>query len=110
MSTTEVILTNAWEDHNGNTSKDKDTNISENLAAIASKELREEENVRKQCLAHIREWIKQNPDIENCITGNDSMHSIFRDEKRTEKYVVSYLIGLILFKNCQESYMVDILS
>lgn len=70
MSITEVILTDAWEDHNGNTTKkDKDTHISEKLAAIASKELREEENVRRQCLDHLREWIKQNADIENCITG-----------------------------------------
>lgn len=72
MSTFEIILTNVWEDHNGNTTKkDKDTHISEKLAAIASKELREEENVRRQCLDHLREWIKQNPDIENCITGKN---------------------------------------
>lgn len=41
-------------------------NLVENVAA---KELRENKHTRDECLKQLKEWIKQNPDIENCITG-----------------------------------------
>lgn len=40
------------------------------LAEVAGKELRESHQTRQQCLNQFREWIEQNTDIENCITGN----------------------------------------
>lgn len=39
------------------------------VEAVAAKELRETTNTREQCLLQLREWIKQNPDVENCLTG-----------------------------------------
>ncbi|KAJ8925055.1 hypothetical protein NQ315_001226 [Exocentrus adspersus] len=83
MSSTEVILpARQWEDDNGNrTEKEQDTHISQNLATVASKELRENDTVRKQCLALLREWIKQNPDIENCITDDVFLLKFLRVKK-----------------------------
>ncbi|XP_018569220.1 alpha-tocopherol transfer protein-like [Anoplophora glabripennis] len=108
MSTTEVIFTNSWEDHNGNTNKDKDTNISENLAAIARRELREEENVRTQCLAHLREWIKQNPDIENCITDDVFLLRFLRVKKFSIPMAQQVLLKYLNYRKKFKHIMYDL--
>lgn len=36
---------------------------------VATLELRENKHTKEESLKQFREWIKQNPDIENCITG-----------------------------------------
>lgn len=43
--------------------------LSENLKKIAQEELREDENVRTQALAQLREWIAKHPKIKYCRTG-----------------------------------------
>lgn len=48
----------------------KDNKENENIVeVIASRELRESPRIREQCLVQFREWIKQNNDMENCLTG-----------------------------------------
>ncbi|KAJ8970196.1 hypothetical protein NQ314_001343 [Rhamnusium bicolor] len=75
MTTTENILPSRLRDKNSNNEitrsliEKQKAHIMQELFKIADRELRENEIVRKQCLAHLREWIKQNVDIENCITG-----------------------------------------
>ncbi|KAJ8957535.1 hypothetical protein NQ318_020574 [Aromia moschata] len=72
--TTDLILPGLWKGSgNGEITSNADceqhnSRIMQDLFKIANRELRENENVRKQCLAHLREWIKQNADIENCLT------------------------------------------
>lgn len=42
----------------------------QNLAKkVAEIELREDKHTREQCLIQLRQWIKKNPDIQNCILG-----------------------------------------
>lgn len=36
---------------------------------VATLELRENKHTKEESLRQLREWIRQNPDIENCITG-----------------------------------------
>lgn len=48
----------------------------ETLASeVAASELRENGHTREECLRQLREWIRQNPDIENCITGRTTTNS-----------------------------------
>lgn len=67
-------MSNPWSQNNNLQNKkllnEKNSYIIQDLFKIAAKELREDDTVRRQCLAQLREWIKQNPDIENCLTGN----------------------------------------
>lgn len=43
--------------------------LPEHVQEVALKELREDENTRKQCLSAFRQWISKNPDIQNVNTG-----------------------------------------
>lgn len=44
---------------------------------VAALELRENKHTKDECLRQLREWIKQNPDIKNCITG--ILNNIFKN-------------------------------
>lgn len=79
MTTAKVILSYAWAGA-GKKLDDKDLNdnetpiadlrkIQESLALVAKNELREDKNTKDACLKQFKEWISQNRDIENCITG-----------------------------------------
>lgn len=79
MTSAKVILSYSWVG-NGKKCEEKDYNgneplvselskIQETIAQIAKKELREDKHTRDQCLKQFRDWILQNRDIENCITG-----------------------------------------
>lgn len=75
MSGTHLIMPNPWDDkNNGLIEKqlmfnDHQEEFTNKLMKIAGNELREDENTRKQCLEQLRDWIKKNQDIENCLTG-----------------------------------------
>lgn len=71
MSSTSLIISNPWStptamDH---TVSEKFSDLMEMAALVAKKELREDEQTRQQCLAQFKEWIRTNPDIQNCLTG-----------------------------------------
>lgn len=57
--------------------KEKQGEEINNLRIIAKKELREEATSREQCLTLLREWINQNQDVENCITGKNSARCLW---------------------------------
>ncbi|KAF5304627.1 hypothetical protein FQR65_LT07909 [Abscondita terminalis] len=61
MTTTQLFINQPW---NNDFNCEKNDRIQE----IAVRELKEDERKREQCLSQLREWIKQNKDIENCIT------------------------------------------
>lgn len=58
--TTEQRLKQSYEEHSHL------KNLAEKVAEL---ELRENKHIKNESLRQLREWIKQNPDIENCITG-----------------------------------------
>lgn len=79
MTTAQVILSYAWagngkkigeQDLNGNEPIVSDLiKVQDTIAQIAKSELREDNQTREQCLKQFKEWIHQNRDVENCITG-----------------------------------------
>lgn len=47
----------------------KPCTLPEDVQQVALQELREDENARQQCLLGFRQWIFQNPDVQNINTG-----------------------------------------
>lgn len=75
-TSTKLLIPNLWTGCNNNEiinnkilAQEQKTRIMKELFKIAERELRENETARKQCLEQLRNWVKQNPDIENCILG-----------------------------------------
>lgn len=48
---------------------EKDSCLGSLVDKVATLELRESKHTKDESLRQLREWIKQNQDIENCITG-----------------------------------------
>lgn len=77
MSATKVIISYPWikkdesyVDENGNEPLIQPyKGLRECVAQVAKKELREDAIIKEEMLRQFRQWIKQNRDIENCITG-----------------------------------------
>jgi hypothetical protein len=67
MTTTRVIMSYQWGVGND---KPAMTGLKEEVARVADRELRESKSTREQMLEQFREWIRKNPDICNCRTGN----------------------------------------
>jgi hypothetical protein len=44
--------------------------LTEEVARVAGRELRESKSTREQMLQQFREWIRKNTDICNCRTGS----------------------------------------
>ena len=52
----------------GTDTNDND-DVPEEYREIANRELRETDNIRKQSLAQMTEWIQKHPNIKKCRTG-----------------------------------------
>lgn len=52
-------------------------NLAPKFKQIAQEDLREEETIRTQALAQMREWIAKHPHIKKCRTGM-IFHFVFR--------------------------------
>ncbi|XP_056641497.1 clavesin-2-like [Diorhabda carinulata] len=94
----ELIMMDTWTDRcNFNIRDNKFFNrkLKKELFEIASKELRENENARKECVAHLRNWVNQHPDIENCLTDDSFLLRFLRVKKfslsMTEQILLKYL-------------------
>lgn len=75
-TSTTLLVPNLWSGYNNNKvinnkilAQEQKTRIMKELYKIAENEIRENDNARKQCLEHLKNWIRQNPDIENCNLG-----------------------------------------
>ena len=68
MTTARVIMSYQWGP--GNKDKTAMTDLKEEVARVADRELRENKSTREKMLEQFREWIRKNPDICNCRTGN----------------------------------------
>ena len=53
---------------------------------IAISELRETDLSREQCLKQLRDWIRQNGDIENCLTGTLMFPRILKHTQIIREY------------------------
>lgn len=65
----EVMVQNPWIQSGSKLSYDKDPCLKLLADKVAALELREDQHTKDECLWQLREWIKQNPDIKDCITG-----------------------------------------
>lgn len=52
-----------------NEEENHESNLSEKFLEIAKNDLGENDTKRSQALAQLREWIKKNGNIKNCVLG-----------------------------------------
>lgn len=89
MTTAHLIIPRQWE-------KSEVTERQENhVQEVAANELKEDEKTREQCLAHLREWIRQNRDIDGCILDDRFLLRFLRSKKfslhMAQQMVLKYL-------------------
>nr|XP_023028786.1 clavesin-1 [Leptinotarsa decemlineata] len=114
-TTTQLLVMNPWTSHNSSDSanknilaKEQKTRIMKELYKIADKELRENETARRECLAHLREWIRQNPDIENCIMDDNFLLSFLRVKKFSIPMAQQTLLKYLNFRKKFNHIMCDL--
>ncbi|XP_058829768.1 clavesin-2 [Topomyia yanbarensis] len=99
MTTTRVILSFPWSNSSGS-EKGKgdffqDTGVTDAVMNVARKELREDKTIREQSLQQMREWIRQNQDIENVRTDDLFLLRFLRTKKfsvfMAEQMLLKYL-------------------
>ncbi|XP_049818844.1 retinaldehyde-binding protein 1 [Aethina tumida] len=109
--TTHLIMSNPWSQNNNLQNKkllnEKNSYIIQDLFKIAAKELREDDTVRRQCLAQLREWIKQNPDIENCLTDENFLLRFLRVKKFSIPMAQQCLLKYLNFRKRFKYFMYD---
>ncbi|XP_074028769.1 cellular retinaldehyde binding protein isoform X3 [Leptinotarsa decemlineata] len=114
-TTTQLLVMNPWTSYNSSDSanknilaKEQKTRIMKELYKIADKELRENETARRECLAHLREWIRQNPDIENCIMDDNFLLSFLRVKKFSIPMAQQTLLKYLNFRKKFNHIMCDL--
>lgn len=80
MASTSVMMNQPWAD-NAILEISNELGLSEAVQKIARKELREDKKGREQCTQQLREWIKQNPDIENIRCDDRFLLRFLRQKK-----------------------------
>ncbi|GJQ77894.1 hypothetical protein Trydic_g16146 [Trypoxylus dichotomus] len=78
--------------------KEKQGEEINNLRIIAKKELREDANIRDQCLKLFREWIDHNQDIENCIVDDNFLLRFLRAKKFSLPMAQQMLLKYLNFR------------
>jgi hypothetical protein len=76
----------------GNSEKAALVGLKDEVARVATQELRESKTTREQALQQFREWILKNQDICNCRTGNcftDRLHQ-YAGLRLTNRSVIIY--------------------
>ncbi|XP_055606774.1 clavesin-1 [Uranotaenia lowii] len=100
MTTAKVIMSFPWGSNSNKDDKQKDglcpdTGLTEAVLKIARKELREDKAIRDQSLEQMREWIKQNQDIENVRTDDLFLLKFLRTKKfsvfMAQQMILKYL-------------------
>lgn len=80
MASARVIMSQPWND-TVSPHISTDLELSEAVQKIARKELREDKKAREQCTEQLREWIKQNQDIENVRCDDRFLLRFLRQKK-----------------------------
>ncbi|XP_055532198.1 clavesin-2 [Wyeomyia smithii] len=97
MTTTRVILNFPWTSGSDKLKDDlfQDTGVTDAVMNVARKELREDKAIREQSLEQMREWIRQNQDIENVRTDDLFLLRFLRTKKfsvfMAEQMLLKYL-------------------
>lgn len=102
MTTTRVILNFPWGNNNNNNNNEKpkgdihnDTGLTDVVMKVARKELREDKAIREQALEQMREWLKQNQDVENVRTDDLFLLKFLRTKKfsvfMAQQMILKYL-------------------
>lgn len=68
MTTARVIMSYQW--GTANSEKAALSGLPDEVAQVATRELRENKSAREQALQQFRDWINKNQDICRCRTGN----------------------------------------
>ncbi|RZC35208.1 alpha-tocopherol transfer protein-like, partial [Asbolus verrucosus] len=110
MSSIRLIISNPWTENNNALAEKKlvckkQDGITDRLAKIARTELREDENIKKQCLQHLTEWIKKNEDIENCSTNDKFLLRFLRVKKFSIPMAEQTLLKYLNFRKRFKEFM-----
>jgi hypothetical protein len=97
MTTTRVILNYPW-NNNGLTKAEEQDNeeiLNNIIKTVAHKDLRENDTIREQSLEQLRQWLKQNRDVENVRTDDNFLLRFLRSKKysipMTQQLLLKYL-------------------
>ncbi|XP_017774944.1 PREDICTED: alpha-tocopherol transfer protein-like [Nicrophorus vespilloides] len=80
MTSTKLMMSNGWIQA-AEEMKIRDENLLDAVAKTATRELREDESTRRQCLRAFRDWVKAHQDIENCLTDDSFLLRFLRAKK-----------------------------
>ncbi|XP_018325340.1 clavesin-2-like isoform X2 [Agrilus planipennis] len=85
MTTTSLIISSfPWKStlNKDKTGKDEDyTDLRSNIDKIAEKDLRETKSTKEQSLIQLKEWIKKNKNIDNCLVDDAFLLRFLRVKK-----------------------------
>jgi hypothetical protein len=82
----------------GNKDKTAMTDLKEEVARVADRELRENKSTREKMLEQFREWIRKNPDICNCRTDDSFLLRFLRVKKFSLPMAQQVLMKYINFR------------
>ncbi|XP_069686607.1 clavesin-1 [Periplaneta americana] len=92
MTTTRVIMSYQWGEKPGLMS------LKEEVARVASQELREDKATREHALEHFRAWIDKNCDLCNCRTDDNFLLRFLRVKKFSLPMAQQMLLKYINFR------------
>ncbi|CAH1099762.1 unnamed protein product [Psylliodes chrysocephalus] len=105
----ELIMVNNWNNSYNNLSCNKavsnNNRLLTDLVDKGRKDLREDEKSKKDCIIHLREWVKQNPDIENCPTDDLFLLRFLRVKKFSLHMAQQTLLKYLNFKKKFRHFM-----
>ncbi|CAH1171343.1 unnamed protein product [Phaedon cochleariae] len=104
--TTKLMMAPAWSA--GCNSKPPLGRVGKELYEIADQELRENETARRECLAHLRDWIGRNPDLQNCITDDNFLLRFLRVKKFSLAMAEQTLLKYLNFRKKFKHIMFDL--
>lgn len=86
--------------------------ISESVLKVAKKELREDKATREQALEQMRQWLKQNYDVENVRTDDSFLLRFLRNKKFSVPMAQQQLLKYLNMRRVMGhlSYNLDFLS
>lgn len=107
----ELRMMDSWTDRcnfNNRDNKILNRKLRKELFEIASKELRENENARRECVAHLRNWVNQHPDIENCLTDESFLLRFLRVKKFSLSMAEQTLLKYLNFRKRYKHFMYNL--
>lgn len=82
--------------------------ILKQLQKIAKKELREDVYTRNEALKHMREWLKQNPDIENVRLDDSFLLRFLRTKKFSVPMAQQTLLKYLNFRKVLTNFCTEL--